>query len=309
MGSYLYARYAKIPFGDIIHIAFFATSIAPIVSEIMFVYDFPLIYRFLLSHGIGVSMGFVIVPLSRHLFLIHKGYNLYNIGFSIGILSTLYVSALRSYGFIFESRLLWYDTFDLRMYTLFITVFLLCALLGFFIDKQAKDNYKQILNTTGYLDNDYLVKYGLGATLINCSVNGILCLVYLMLIKVPLNGPSLGGVLTVFGFGASGKHVRNILPIFVGVYLGSLLKTWSVDAPSIVFAALFGTALAPVAGEYGFLWGVVASFINSSVVLNTGFLHGGLNLYNTGFSIGIVTAVLVPVLESFVKKKSERKAR
>lgn len=116
-------------------------------------------------------------------------------------------------------------------------------------------------------------------------------------------------MLTVFGFGASGKHVRNILPIFVGVYLGSLLKTWSVDAPSIVFAALFGTALAPVAGEYGFLWGVVASFINSSVVLNTGFLHGGLNLYNTGFSIGIVTAVLVPVLESFVKKKSERKAR
>lgn len=184
LGCYLYARYAKIPFGDIIHIAFFATSIAPIVSEIMFVYDFPLVYRFLLSHGIGVSMGFVIVPLSRHLFLIHKGYNLYNIGFSIGILSTLYVSALRSYGFIFESRLLWYDTFDLRMYTLFIAVFLLCALFGFFIDKQAKDNYKQILNTTGYLDNDYLVKYGLGATLINCSVNGILCLVYLMLIKV-----------------------------------------------------------------------------------------------------------------------------
>jgi len=33
----------------------------------------------------------------------------------------------------------------------------------------------------------------------------------------------------------------------------------------------------------------------------TSSLYGGLNLYNNGFSTGLVAIVLVPVLESFIK--------
>ena len=53
------------------------------------------------------------------------------------------------------------------------------------------------------------------------------------------------------------------------------------------------------------IFGVLAGFINSSVVLNSGILHGGMNLYNTGFSAGIVAAVLVPLLNAFKKKPIE----
>ncbi|HRX26241.1 MAG TPA: DUF1576 domain-containing protein, partial [Aminivibrio sp.] len=52
------------------------------------------------------------------------------------------------------------------------------------------------------------------------------------------------------------------------------------------------------AGEFGVLWGVVAGFLHSSLVLNVGALHGGFNLYNNGFSGGAVAAVLVPVIEA-----------
>jgi hypothetical protein len=106
-------------------------------------------------------------------------------------------------------------------------------------------------------------------------------------------------------FGAYGKHVKNIVPIFFGVFLGSITKIWSINDPHILLAALFGTGLAPIGGHYGWFFGVVAGFINSSVVLNSGILHGGMNLYNTGFSAGIVAAVMIPTIEAFRKKNKK----
>ena len=52
------------------------------------------------------------------------------------------------------------------------------------------------------------------------------------------------------------------------------------------------------AGQFGWKWGIAAGVIHASVVLNTGFLHGGLNLYNNGFSAGLVCIVLVPLIEA-----------
>jgi hypothetical protein len=54
---------------------------------------------------------------------------------------------------------------------------------------------------------------------------------------------------------------------------------------------------------------VAAGFINSSVALNSGVLHGGMNLYNTGFSVGIVAAFLVPLMDSLAKRKRPKGAR
>jgi len=98
------------------------------------------------------------------------------------------------------------------------------------------------------------------------------------------------------GFSAAGKHPRNILPIMIGVFVGTLAKPWSADQPSLVLAALFGTNLAPIAGRFGWYWGIVAGFVHSSVAQNVGDLHGGLVLYNNGFAAGMVAAVLTPVI-------------
>ena len=106
LGTYIYSYYSSETFGDVVHIGLLSTSFSPIVTEIMFVIDMDPTVRVILAVAVGMSVGFIITPISRHLFRVHKGFSLYNIGFSIGLLSTLYVSLMKSYGFITYQRLI-----------------------------------------------------------------------------------------------------------------------------------------------------------------------------------------------------------
>ena len=65
-------------------------------------------------------------------------------------------------------------------------------------------------------------------------------------------------------------------------------------------AALFGATLAPVAGCFGWPAGVLAGFLHGSVVLRTGGFVGGVNLYNNGFSGGLVSIFLCAVLSELL---------
>jgi hypothetical protein len=69
---------------------------------------------------------------------------------------------------------------------------------------------------------------------------------------------------------------------------------------------LFLTGLAPIAKEFGFIPAVIAAFINASVTQNTGNLHGGLVLYNTGFSIGVTCAFIIPIYETIFAHKIKK---
>ena len=298
LGTYLYSCYSSESFGDVVHIGLLSTSFSPIVTEIMFVIDMDPLLRVILALAIGISVGFIITPISRHLFKIHKGFNLYNTGFSIGLVSTLYVSIMKSYGFISYQRLILSTGNNFWISIFLISFFLLTFIYGAYDTGFKFDGLRLLFKENGYDDNDYIKKFGFGTTFMNMAINGIIAWIYVVFIaKGQLNGPSIGGILTVYGFGGIGKHIRNILPIFLGVYIGGLTQIWNINETSGLFAALFGTALAPVAGKFGFFMGVLVSFINSSVVLNSGLLHGGMNLYNTGFSAGLVAAVMLPLME------------
>lgn len=297
IGTYIYSKHKKISFGSVLPTAFFATSFAPLISELLFASSGNLMIRILLSWALGISVGFIIVFFSNHMFRIHKGYNLYNVGFSIGILSTLYVSLLRSFGLDIQTHLMWDETMYISMFMVFYFLFIGLIIYGVLSDNTSLQKYRQLLKTTGHQAR-YIDEFGFETVSINMGVNGIISLSYLILIGAPLNGATLGGVLTVVGFASNGKHLFNIVPIFIGILLGSITKTWSINLPSMVLGALFGTGLAPLVGRFGLIPGIVASYVMSSVVLNTGFLHGGLNLYNTGFAIGLVCAFLVPLYEA-----------
>ncbi|MGI6510156.1 MAG: DUF1576 domain-containing protein [Erysipelotrichaceae bacterium] len=67
--------------------------------------------------------------------------------------------------------------------------------------------------------------------------------------------------------------------------------------------ALFSTTLSPIAGYYGVPAGIIAGVLHASLVGNLAYLHGWMNLYNNGFSGGTVAALLLPLLETFKKKK------
>jgi hypothetical protein len=125
---------------------------------------------------------------------------------------------------------------------------------------------------------------------------GVMGVAYVLATGGDLNGPSIGAILTIVGFAAFGKHPRNIAPVMIGVFLGALARSASPADPSLTLAALFGTTLAPIAGRFGFGWGIVAGFVHSAAALTVGPLHAGLNLYNNGFAAGIVASLLVPVI-------------
>ena len=165
--------------------------------------------------------------------------------------------------------------------------------------------YKRLLASSGRLVSDFITIYGFGLSLINMGILGIGAIFYILLIKGELNGVTIGAVFTVVGFGAFGKHLRNTVPIVIGVYIASLFKIWDANAVTTVLAALFGTTLAPIAGTFGWGAGILAGFLHSSVVMNIGYLHGGMNLYNNGFAGGMVAAVLVPIFDSFRKENDK----
>lgn len=298
LGSYLYARYSHETFSDVVHIGLLATSFSPIVTEIMFILDLNIILRIILSQLVGLSVGFIITPISRHLMQAHKGYTLYNVGFAIGLLGTIYVSVMKLFGFQADQQLVLSSGNNLKMSVALMILFLLTFLYGLYLSGFKFDKLLKLFDETGYKNNDFVKDYGVGPVLMNMAINGVVALFYVVILaEGDLHGPSIGGILVIFGFGGFGKHWQNIIPIFFGVYLGGLIGVWDLSAPSSLFAALFGTALAPVVGEFGIVVGVVISFINAAVALNSGMLHGGLNLYNTGFSVGLVAAVLVPLVE------------
>jgi hypothetical protein len=137
------------------------------------------------------------------------------------------------------------------------------------------------------------------------GINGFISLGFILLLGQTLNGPFLAGILTIVGFSAFGKHPLNITPILVGVWLAGY--TTNVDGFVLVLSALFGTAMAPISGVYGPLWGVVAGWLHMSVVQNIGVVHGGLNLYNNGFSAGIVAGVLLPIIRTLTERKNKLK--
>jgi len=110
----------------------------------------------------------------------------------------------------------------------------------------------------------------------------------------------------VVGFGAFGKHPLNCVPIVAGVFIATLLKGSDPAASGFVLAALFSTSLAPIAGRFGWIWGIVTGAIHVSVAQSVGVLHAGLNLYNNGFAAGIVATLVSAVILAVVARKGSR---
>lgn len=298
-GVYFYAHYHRKKLADYIYVAIYGTSLSPIITQIMYMVSLPMALRFLLTVFVGLTIGFVLPPLATHTHHSHKGYSLYNVGFAAGIIATVMVTSLKSIGIVTEARLVW-STGNNRTFFIMLTLLFVIMIGGGIIasGRKAIEGYLNILEKSGIGGTDYLRDMGFGATMINMGVNGFFAMIFLLMMGGDLNGPTIGGIFTVIGFSSTGKNIRNITPIMLGVTLSSIISYWSIDSPSAQLALLFSTTLAPVAGEFGVLVGVLAGFFHASVALNIGALYGGMNLYNNGFAGGIVAMFMVPIVQS-----------
>lgn len=298
-GVFLYAKYHKTSVSRYLYIGFYGTSLSPILTQIMQIWHVPLAIRLVLSLAVGSAIGFVLPPLATHVHYAHKGYSLYNVGFAAGIIATVVVSLMRSFGVTTESRLIWSSGNDLLFFVMLSILFggmmAGAVLLG---GRKTLASYREILKSYGLSGTDYVKENGGPAAVFNMGLNGLFAVVFVLAVGGDLNGPTIGSIFTIVGFSATGKHIRNIFPIMLGVCLGGITKNWNIYDPSAVLALLLSTTLAPIAGEFGWGAGILAGFLHSSVALNVGSVYGGMNLYNNGFAGGLVAIFLVPVIQS-----------
>lgn len=299
LGTYIYARVHGARMNRYIYTALFGTCLSPLVTELVFLLPLQQPINLILALLIGILIGFTLPTLAMHTASMHMGYNLFNVGFAAGILGFGIVSILEAFGLESTPVLIWQEGrpiwLVLGLYGYFIATFL----YGLWINKGELKSLFKILRHPGRAVADFVLMDGLGATLMNMSVVGSVGLTYILLIKGDLSGPVIGGILTIFGFGAFGVHVKNYIPCMLGVYLATCLKIFTPTTPSIQLAALFSSGIAPIAGQFGPIAGIAAGMLHTSIVMSTGDLYSGLNLYNNGFSAGFVAIIMVPLLESF----------
>jgi len=307
-GVWLYARYKAEPFAKHINTAFFGTALAPIFSEILFSSALALPTSLPLALATTVLLGFVLAPAAAHLFHAHQGHSLYNMGFVAGLLGTLTVAVYKSYGFVPDPVFIWTQGNNRLLGSLLVGLFAAMAAIGFALDRQAAQREMRLMRRSGRAPSDYVADFGFGPALLNMALTGLMGTAYVLVVGSDLNGPTIGAILCIVGFSAYGKHPANIVWIMLGVFLASITKDWNAAAPSAVLAALFGTTLAPIAGRFGWHWGLAAGFVHSSVVQTVGQLHGGLVLYNNGFAAGLVAAVLLPVILALRSSKEDEDA-
>ena len=309
LGVWLYAHWKKEPFRNYTLVFLLSATCTPVVSGLWFHPMLDLTFSIPIGIFAGVLIGFLFSPISAFTNRIHGGYDLYNMGFAGGIISTFVVSGAESFGLPMKTELYWNESYTLPMAILLYSICIILIVYSLFIKGYfEKPVYKRITESSGRLVSDFLILSG-NTVYFNMGLLGILGTTIVLVYGAALNGPTICAVFTVIGFGAFGKHLRNVWPILVGAMLCYFVnQLYDVTHSSTILAVLFSTGLAPIAGQFGWRWGLLAGFLHVNTVMHIGFLNGGLNLYNNGYAAGFVAILMVPVMIAFQRapKRKER---
>ena len=305
-GGWLHALYRRERFAQYVYLTLYGTCLSPMVSFLM-VRVRPGV-RWVAMGLCGLVIGFLLPAVAGFTTRVHQGYNLYNVGFAAGILGLGIASVFKGFGVEFDTLGSWSREGHWLLCGMVILVLLGLLLAGVAAGCRSWRDYRHILHHSGRAVADFVILDGPGPALVNMALVGMVGLGYLLALYpkgVRLNGPLVCCIFAMTGFGAFGKHPKNVLPVMAGAVLAALLMIeLPFDAPGVLLATLLCTCLAPIAGQFGWYWGVVAGFLHMTIVQNTSILHGGMNLYNNGFAAGLVCILLVPIIEA-VKPEPE----
>lgn len=309
LGVYGFARLKREPYNRYVSATLFGTALGPLVSEITFNLNLPLSIGIVLGVLSGVLVGIILPPMANHFMNFHQGFNMYNYGFTAGIIGMFFIGILRSFGVEVDTVSLISSGNNKAFAAILYSMFGCILLMGLFLNKWRFRGYGKLLKESGRIATDHVLLFGFGLTLINMALLGIICTSYVLAAGGELSGPVIGGIFTVVGYGAFGKHIKNVIPILAGIFLVSLINFYEISSAQALLAALFGTTLAPLCGYYGPAAGVLAGAMHMAMVMNIGYLHAGMNLYNNGFSGGFVAAGLVPVFNSIKSLRKLKKVK
>ncbi len=312
LGVLLYSLAAKKKFKDYLALALFSSCLGPLVSSVAFHLGLPLGLGIISSYLLGLFSGFVLPLLATVFVNFHRGYCLYNMGFTAGLYALLVVSLLVLFGADFASESIIYNKANTAVssWLMFLVVFLFLAGIAIsYLEYRPRKKgagiksscisfcqaYQELLKRPGRLTTDFIELHGYGLSLINMALTGLLGYLYLLLLGSSLNGPVIGALLSMIGFASFGKHPLNCFPILIGVSFASLISGGDMSATNVAISGLLGTALAPMAGSFGIIPGIISGMGHLSIIPWVKNLHAGTNLYNNGFSAGLIALLLYPL--------------
>lgn len=338
VGVLLFCIVMKKKISENIHIAFFATALAPFVSEVMYRYPMGSTIPgtnfnwvgIVIAIICGIAIGFVVLPLLPGTTAMHREYNLYKAGLAIGMMGIfIYAFMYNTLGIEPPSPIVINNPEYYAMpyaYRGFMNVFY-CLLFGitfiagFLLRKGKIKDYRKLLKCTGY-GTDFVDKFGMPMCFINIAIYGLLFVAYLNLVfvlpsifpflpkGVGFTGPAVGAVLGALTFASDGQHPRNVAPIVVGYALlnaiviaiclvSGLNIPWTLSTHAYIRGLAFATGLCPIAGKYGFKYGIIAGMLSAVICSVTSSMHGGFVLYNGGFTAGLTALIMIPLLDYY----------
>ncbi len=192
-------------------------------------------------------------------------------------------------------------------------VFVLLIVFSFVLDTPSAilKGVREIVTSRDMLITDYIEIAGVGGTLINVSIIGLISVGFLMFYKVPPTGYAIATLWLMAGYSFFGKSFVNIWPIFLGGYIYAKVK--KEPFKNYVIITLLATALSPavsylaldttlpraVAVLFGVSLGVIVGFVIPPIASACMRVTEGFNLYNAGFATGIAATALASVIRIF----------
>ena len=324
LGVVLYCLVRKKPLGNYTHLMLLTTGLAPFISEILVRYPYDQVVglspvRILIATVVGIVAGFTIPGGIKNAPSVHRGLTVYSAALPVGMTAFLMQSILyRVMGVSIPSAVS-----QLTVGSATIVNTFCCILFGFFVVTaflmgcRPKDYWRLLIDPDTV--TNFSETYGNAVMLMNVGVFGFFILGYYNLIGADFNGVTFGVIFCMLCTCNAGSHPMNVLPIMLGYAIISWLFqlvapfvhgnfTQQLSAQAIVVGLCYANGLSLLSDKYGWFWGMVAAMLHFCMVTTTPLVHGGMCLYNGGFTTGLVCLLLMPTLERMVDPKLERRA-
>ena len=322
-GVMLHCVVKKERLGNHTNAMLFSTGLAPFMSELMVRYPNAGVVGFtpvgmLMAMAVGIVVGFFLPAGLENSPTVHKGFDLYSAALPVGM------TAFLMQGFLYKAMGVEIPeaVSDLTVAspeianTFCIILFSLCVMFAFFMGCKPKDYWNMM--STAVPATNFSAVYGNAVFLMNVGLYGFFILGYYNWIGATFNGVTFGVMFCMLATCNSGSHPGNIWLITLGYGLASRLFqvlspltggefTQYLNSQSIIVGLCYANGLSPIADEYGWAYGMVAAMIHFCMVTTVPELHGGMCLYNGGFTAALVCLLMIPGLEHHFKTKKQRR--
>ena len=324
LGVVLYCLKRKEKIGDHTNAMLFTTGLAPFISELLVRYPNPEVVGlsptgFAMALAVGLVTGFFVPAGLDNSAIVHKGFDLYSAALPVGM------TAFLLQGFLYKAMGVEVPkaVSDLSVVspvicnTFCILLFGSCVLAALLMGCRPRD-YWRLLSDPEPVVN-FSAVYGNATMLMNVGLYGLFILGYYNWIGAPFNGVTFGVMFCMLSTCNAGSHPGNIWAITLGYGLASKLFqllnplsggnfTQYLHSQSIIVGLCYANGLSPIADKYGWRYGLVAAMVHFCMVTTVPELHGGMCLYNGGFTAALVCLLMLPGLERHFKPKLERRA-